>query len=127
MWWRDEILITKSPYRAHLSMPAGGVKRGEAPIDAACRELREEVGLRAQPADLVDAGLFVTRQQFKEDRAHVYELHLDAEPRVEIDHREIVAADFVAPSEAQAMHTSDILRDYLAARRSRDVPPAPDR
>ncbi len=41
---------------AHLSSVTGGVEPGEAPLDAAVRELCEEVGVEAEPADMIDLG-----------------------------------------------------------------------
>jgi 8-oxo-dGTP pyrophosphatase MutT (NUDIX family) len=38
--------------------PGGGVERGEAPVDAAVRELAEETGVLVAPADLTDLGRF---------------------------------------------------------------------
>jgi 8-oxo-dGTP pyrophosphatase MutT (NUDIX family) len=38
------------------SIPKGRADRGEAPIDAAVRELREETGLRVRPDDLFEMG-----------------------------------------------------------------------
>ncbi len=40
------------PYQ--WQMPQGGVDRGEAPIDAAYRELEEEIGVRPEQADLLE-------------------------------------------------------------------------
>lgn len=118
VWWRGDILITRSPYRAHTSMPAGRVKRGEETRAAACRELHEEVGLHATPGELEPAGMIVSNQQFKRDEAHVFELHLaaDATPNVEIDRREIIAAEFVSPARALAGYSSMVLHEYLARR-----------
>jgi len=42
----------EGPYQ--WQMPQGGVDRGEAPLDAAYRELEEEAGVRPELADLLD-------------------------------------------------------------------------
>ncbi len=43
---------TEGPYQ--WQMPQGGVDRGEKPVEAAYRELEEEVGVRAQHVDLLE-------------------------------------------------------------------------
>ena len=43
-------IATDGPYQ--WQMPQGGVDRGEAPADAALRELEEEIGVRAEHVDL---------------------------------------------------------------------------
>ena len=44
--WLDDgrILAVQQSYRSNLSWPGGGIRRGEAPREAARRELREELG-----------------------------------------------------------------------------------
>ena len=45
-------IATDGPYQ--WQMPQGGVDRGEAPADAALRELEEEIGVRAEHVDLLE-------------------------------------------------------------------------
>ncbi len=42
----------EGPYQ--WQMPQGGVDRGESPVQAAYRELEEEIGVRAEHADLLE-------------------------------------------------------------------------
>ena len=52
-----EILLVKN-WLGHQrwTLPGGGIKRGEKPVEAAVRELWEETGLRLNPAELVFLG-----------------------------------------------------------------------
>ena len=63
----------RNSYARPLGLPAGGCGRDEDPRLAAVRELREEVGLDVAPEELRPAGLFVNADDYKEDRAHVFE------------------------------------------------------
>ncbi len=45
-------IATDGPYQ--WQMPQGGVDRGEAPAEAALRELEEEIGVRAEHVDLLE-------------------------------------------------------------------------
>ncbi len=44
-------LLVLDKGRQHYSLPGGGIERGEAALTAACRELSEELGLRAYKAE----------------------------------------------------------------------------
>ena len=54
---RDRVLLVRHSYkhRGRWDFPGGGPKRGEAPHDAARREVREELGLALD--ELVDLGV----------------------------------------------------------------------
>jgi ADP-ribose pyrophosphatase YjhB (NUDIX family) len=91
-----ELLLIRQSYRAWHSVPGGGVERGEAPREAALRELREEVGIVAAPEALAPLGEFVVHHSFIEDHVHAFELRLDARPALRVDGREIVWAGFRA-------------------------------
>ena len=119
MWCGGRILVVHSSYKRHLSMPAGGLKRREVPIEGARRELREEVGIDVAASALREAGLFVGRAQWKEDRAYVFEIDVDEPPPIQIDNREVVGAEFMEPAAVLAQAASDVLRRYLQDRLAR--------
>ena len=45
VWHGERVLVIRNSYRKSLSFPAGGRARGETLLDAARRELLEEVGI----------------------------------------------------------------------------------
>lgn len=46
-----KVLLVRDKGKHHFSLPGGGVRKGESPVDAAARELREEVGLKTIKKD----------------------------------------------------------------------------
>ena len=80
VWHGDRVLVIQNSYRKRLSFPAGGRARGETLLEAARRELREEVGIRAEPEQLAYCGDFVHDGSYAEDHGHVFELRCAAEP-----------------------------------------------
>lgn len=54
----------------------GAVDEGEGPVDAACRELQEELGLKVEPAGMVPLGSVPTNPGFMNNRMHYFYVDL---------------------------------------------------
>jgi ADP-ribose pyrophosphatase YjhB (NUDIX family) len=113
VWCGDRLLVIQPSYKPHPTVPAGGVKRGEALAAAAARELREEVGIPLCPGALHFVGEVRGPSKYLKDHCHFFEVEFDAEPGVVIDRREVVAAAFRTPEEVLSQHPSPVVLAYL--------------
>jgi 8-oxo-dGTP pyrophosphatase MutT (NUDIX family) len=113
VWCDGHLLLVEHSYKRGYGLPAGGRRRGEVPRDAAVRELREEVGIAVAPESLDPAGHVVTRALGNEDHLDVFELHLERQPEVRVDGREIVAARFHAPGAVPELDLLPGVRAWL--------------
>lgn len=113
VWHEGRVLVIRNSYRRRLSLPAGGLKRGEAPRRAAVRELAEEVGIRVAPERLAYHGEIVNPSGYAEDHAHVFELRCERPPSFRVDGREVVWAEFMDPGEALERGVVGVVRRYL--------------
>ena len=60
-----QILLVKNRYDKYWNLPGGGVKRGEALLDCARREMREEVGVEI--GELKILGVYSNFREYKSD------------------------------------------------------------
>ncbi len=121
-----DLLLVRQSYRREFSLPGGGVKPGEQPLDAVRRELDEELGLAVPAADfepvLTETGLWDHRL----DTVSFFTLRLEARPSLRIDNREIVDTLFVTPAEAARLRLTGPARRYLDVAGASVSPPPPD-
>jgi 8-oxo-dGTP diphosphatase len=119
LWHGRRVLLIRNSYLPVWSVPGGSVERGEAPIKAAARELREEVGIELPPGALRFAMEIEHFWQYRHDRVHIFEADLAEPPPLRLDNREVVEARFADPAGFDSAALLPHLRDYFAARRSR--------
>jgi 8-oxo-dGTP pyrophosphatase MutT (NUDIX family) len=108
----DRVLLVRHTYgRRHWDIPGGAVKRGEPPLDAARREMHEELGIDV--TDWVSIGEMPVRMNHRRDTLHCFHVDL-RDPAIRIDRGELEQAHWFA-------------RGALPAERSRYVSPILDR
>lgn len=116
VWCREELLIIRNSYKRQVTFPAGGPRHHEPLLECAVRELREEVGIVAEPAQLRLVGEYLNPGEFKRDRCQVFELHLADRPALQIDRREVVAAEFVPTDALAGRRYATVVEQYLRSR-----------
>lgn len=114
VWHDGELMLVKNSYRRQYSLPGGYMHRGESPVQAASRELGEEVGLHIPPEAIRQTFTAVRDFEFREDKVTISETVLDVRPKLTIDKREVVWAGFLPPNKIRALRLVPHLRDYLA-------------
>jgi ADP-ribose pyrophosphatase YjhB (NUDIX family) len=102
-----KILLARHTYMGGLSLPGGGVARGEPPDKAVLRELREELGtFRSDPPVLM--GLYTRRSGWATNVIALYRLtNAEVEFR---PNREISEVMFVDPVQPPAETTAGVRR-----------------
>jgi ADP-ribose pyrophosphatase YjhB (NUDIX family) len=95
VWHGDKLLLIRHSYKPGDALPGGTLRVGEPPVDAAARELYEEVGISASPDELIPLRSWKQR----EGGRWLFEYRPPSMPRIVPDQREVVAAQFVARHE----------------------------
>lgn len=103
----NEVLLVRHSYgdRRRWELPGGGIKRGEAPFDAARRELREELAL--EPTDWRRLGEVATRIDHRVGKLSCFVAH--------------VAGDGQTPDDVEILEARWFAHDALPARRGDHV------
>lgn len=120
VWLGDRIMMLRHSYRQKLAWPGGSVKKGETAATAACREMREELGLAVDPRRLAFHSRVLEVSEHRRDWVSIFELRLDAAPEPKPDLREVVEANFMTVAEALARPLMPFIRSYLIERNGND-------
>ena len=110
----DDVLLVRHTYgrRSEWDLPGGFINEGEAPQDAALRELQEEVGLRAQRP--VALGTVLVRSTGRRDTVHGFAADADGDgATLALDDAEIAQACWFA-HDALPTQTTEYTRRMVA-------------
>jgi ADP-ribose pyrophosphatase YjhB (NUDIX family) len=118
LWRDDRLLLVRTSYRPHYSLPGGFMKHGETSLAAAKRELLEELGLAvASGLRLAWHGTIVFEDRI--DTATIWETSLDTTPSIRVDGAEVVWAGWKTVEEALALPLLPSLEQYVKSRTTR--------
>ena len=116
IWVNNRILLVKNSYVRYLNLPGGYVKTGETAIEAARRELREEVGISVD-LDMLKPCLDESHVwEAKQERLEMFELELSEEPTIRVDNREVVSATFYDADAALGLNLFPLIRKHIEQR-----------
>ena len=116
VWYNEEFLLVENSYRSGFYFPSGGVKAKENPLEAAQRELSEEVGLEESPEKFVRAFEMQVNHSNMQDMVTIFELNLDEQPALALDRREIITARFVSLGDGRKLDLAAVVREYLSRK-----------
>ena len=98
VWHDGRLLTVRHSYRPGDALPGGTLAAGEAPAQAAARELYEEVGIELRPDQLVLVRCWKERR----GRRWLFDYHPAVLPRIVPDQCEVLSARFTAADEVSA-------------------------
>lgn len=101
---QGELLIVKSDYKDHWSLPGGIVDPGESPLEAAVREVEEEVGIKINPENL-QLAMVASRHsdEFLTNQFVFFtQLENNVLSEIKLQESEIVSSEFISKSEVDS-------------------------
>jgi 8-oxo-dGTP pyrophosphatase MutT (NUDIX family) len=107
----DRVLLVRHTYgRRSWDLPGGTVKRREDPIEAARREMHEELGRRIE--DWQELGVLYITNSHHRDNLHMFRAQIP-DPELDIDLTELAEADWF-PRDDLPPDTSQFVGKILA-------------
>lgn len=113
IWHQRRLLLVQTSYRHGLGLPGGGLERRETALQAAVRELAEELGLRVTPKELVDPWQITETSARGKNTVTIFALRVAREPAIRLDGLELVAGHWLTREEALGRPLVSHVQEYL--------------
>lgn len=111
------ILVVKPIDRDNYIIPGGAIENGEAAMDAAVREVEEELGIKLKPGDLTDLGNYsATAVGFADGRmVHIHLFMVDEWDESEVGLRdgEIEDEAWIDSTNYREIKIGNVLREKI--------------
>ncbi len=89
--YKNDVLLVTTTYWPGYGVPAGGIKKGETPREAALREVQEEVGIHLETITPLNS--FIIREDSAVDTVYGFYAHVDSK-EFKLDQLEIGSAEW---------------------------------
>ena len=114
---KKELLLVKPSYKNHLILPGGAIEKGESPLEACKREIKEEIGI--SNIDYKFLGVkYLKVKKYDNDESLQFFFHggIIKKNQIKIDSHEIEDFKFIPINNANKYHkrTGMKLEDVLA-------------
>ena len=109
----DKVLVIKNSYKDFWTIPCGMIDRGETPLEAAAREVKEEVGIFLTHDQMLFRKVILNTSEYKKDHIHLFECRLSKLPKVVIDNREVVDFSWLSRSDIREFPLFDPIKEFL--------------
>jgi 8-oxo-dGTP diphosphatase len=119
IWHRQRLLLVQTSYLRSLSLPGGGIERGETPLQAAVREVAEELGLRVAAEELQNPWQITETSARGQNTVTILAWQADHLPEIRVDGLEIRACQWLSREEALMRPLVSHVREYLQATAQR--------
>ncbi|MEE9384844.1 MAG: NUDIX hydrolase [Nannocystaceae bacterium] len=116
VWHDGKILLVRNSYHDYYSLPGGYVRTGESGLEAAKRELKEEIGLDLSGDQLHRSLDLEHIWESKRERLELFCMECDRAPTIEVDGREVLSAEYFEPERALKLSMFPPIRRHILER-----------
>jgi len=103
----EKVLMIKNSYKSYFTIPCGKIDRGESSLEAAQRELKEEVNLDFPLDRFTYIKQVINRTEYKEDHQFYYHVNIDS------NSVEQIVPDGLEVTEANLMSKEEIINENI--------------